>query len=268
MTIDLILVPQGAEYKAVIRGIKALLTSSSTIPKVYALPIGPSVSNTLQQVFSETGDELDGKFVLLIGLGGSLSPHYQIGDVMLLHSMCKGTSKVKGHYNPEVKLDSTQTCQKWDISSPRIQHFYSELQTLTSAQTSREDQISPNIDIVQGVTMDRMVTTPDEKRELQRLYQADVVDMESAYVVDFLQSRGATVAVVRVISDNSDTDVPDLNMAIDSLGSLNFRKMLWQFLKQPVAAMRLIRGSLKGLKQLTRISSTCASIWGPPSDTN
>lgn len=262
MTIDLVLVPQGAEYNAVVRGLKAQQTSSSSIPTVYPLPIGQAVSTTLQQVFSETADELEGKFVLLMGLGGSLSPHYRVGDVMLLQSVCKGYSAPKRHQPPEATLESKQRWQLY-ASELLVQNFHSNLQNLTPAQTSRKSFDSPNIGIVQGVTVDRMVVTPDEKRELQQIYQADVVDMETAYVVDFLHTRGATVAVVRVISDDSDTDVPDLNMAIDASGSLNLRKMLWQFLKQPMAAMRLIRGSLKGLKQLTLVSSSCASMWIP-----
>lgn len=282
MTIDLILVPQGAEYNAVIRGLEGVSSRSNhrCVPTVYPLPIGQAVTTALQSLFPK-GSELDGKFILLMGLGGSLSARYQVGDVMLLHSVCKGGADPKKRNSP-AHSDPKHRLPTWDIITPLVQHFYSELQNLTVHQTVCESHTASSVgtasnvgvsnvdtvsaDMVQGVTLDRMVTSPDEKNELRRIYQADVVDMESAYVVEFLQSRGATVGVIRVVSDDSDTDIPDLSPAIDATGSLNGFKMAWQFLNQPIAAMRLIRGSLKGLKQLSHISAYCASIQPPKTD--
>ncbi|MBR8829266.1 MAG: phosphorylase [Gomphosphaeria aponina SAG 52.96 = DSM 107014] len=74
LPIDVILVPRGAEYKAVCRG---LSLSNSPQPEVMPIPVG---INALTGYL--TNYELK-SVVLLMGLCGSLSPQYVAGDVVI-----------------------------------------------------------------------------------------------------------------------------------------------------------------------------------------
>ncbi len=211
MSIDLIFVPQGAEYKAVCRG----LAGSMTKPEVVAIPIGVKpVSRYLQ------GRKFPGKRVLLMGLGGSLSPQHQVGDVVVYESCL---------YIANNSQIVTKNC---DL---QLTNF---LQQKLAAK------------LVKGLTSDRLIYNATEKRELEQRYEVSVVDMEGYAVLN----RFASVAIVRVISDNCHDNLPDLNWAINDEGKLEEIKMAIAFLRQPLAASRLIRGSLKSLKVLEEVT--------------
>lgn len=95
---------------------------------------------------------------------------------------------------------------------------------------------------------DRVITTVAEKKRLSDRYQADVVDMESAVLLDAMpQTR---IAVLRVISDDCSHDLPDMSGAIGPDGSLRAGTLAQSFLKRPVAALKFISSSLQGLKVL------------------
>jgi hypothetical protein len=59
---------------------------------------------------------------------------------------------------------------------------------------------------------------------------------------------------LRIVSDDRCGDLPDLNQAIDSQGNLQTLPMAIALIKQPMAAIRLIKGSLTGLKALEQIT--------------
>jgi hypothetical protein len=211
MTIDSIFVPQGAEHQAVCRG----LARSMAKPEVMAIPMGVKpVSRYLQQ------QNFQGKRVLLLGLGGSLSPQHQVGDVVVYESCLYIASN-----SPLV----TKNCD------PQLTHWLR--QKLTAK-------------MVKGLTSDRLIYSPREKRELGLRYDVTVVDMESYAILNHF----AAAAIVRVISDNCHDHLPDLNWAITAEGKLDGMKMAIAFLGQPLAASKLIRGSLTGLKILEELT--------------
>jgi hypothetical protein len=76
--------------------------------------------------------------------------------------------------------------------------------------------------------------------------------MEGARVLAAL--LGQKVAMVRVISDEVGQNLPDLAPAIDNQGNLQPLPLARQMLIRPVAALNLIRGSLKGLSQLAGVA--------------
>ena len=274
MPVDLILVPQGAEYSAVTRGLKASGSLNANRPDVWAIPFGIKALNYLERVSLMRENERvplwNGKNILLMGLGGSLSGQCKPGDIVLPKSLKVGVDSAccySGDILPEDGGDvngverssvypSAQQIWSVDVFEPSlIQALY---QTLI--HTLSDLPCPPKIVIAHGVTSDRIITTALEKQWLGRAYDAAVVDMEGAHIVDFFQHRGAQVGIVRVISDGSETDIPELNVAIDEEGSLNFGAMIWQFFQQPVAAAHLVQGSLKGLKRLERIAACCAFL--------
>ncbi len=61
--------------------------------------------------------------------------------------------------------------------------------------------------------------------------------------------------MLRVVSDDLTGDIPNLDSAIDPNGNLQTWPMAIAFLQQPLAAIRLIKGSLRGLKTLQQITT-------------
>jgi hypothetical protein len=84
--------------------------------------------------------------------------------------------------------------------------------------------------------------------------------MEGYSYVRELQRREISVAMVRIVSDDLCGDLPDLNQAIDSQGNLQNLPMAIALIKQPMAAIRLIKGSLTGLKALEKITAQLFTV--------
>ena len=209
--IRVILVPAGAEYQAVQRAMKQVQAG----PQVVAIPAGPQGVTRFLQTWEEQ-DLLGG--VLLMGLGGSLSPELDVGDAVLIEKVFEaGSSQV-------YECDHTLTAQ-----------------------------ISEQLGIVigVGVSCDRVITTAVEKHQLHKHYGAEVVDMEGAALLKGLPN--GKIVILRVISDNCHHDLPDISNAIGPDGSIKPIYLALSFLRRPMAALRLIRGSLKGLKCMESI---------------
>ncbi|MEL6259978.1 MAG: hypothetical protein AAFR12_02845 [Cyanobacteria bacterium J06626_6] len=221
LKIQLILVPAGAEYWAVRLGLNRVKNSVSSLPHVVAIPAGPSGV----KAFLETGalDNLlqkDG--ILLVGLGGGLSARCGAGDVLVLNRIWNALDASEGRAS--------------DCDPALTRQIAEQLGALVGA----------------GVTCDRVITTAAEKEALGDRFSADVVDMESVGLVDALaRSNSSRVAVVRVISDDAKSTLPNLSVAIGEKGELRPRDIAMSFLSHPFAAVRLIRSSLKGLMGLS-----------------
>lgn len=217
---DALLVPQGAEYQAVCRGLKQ---ASIAAPPVLAIPIGATATRRFLQ--KAIADYHPAK-VLLLGLCGSLQSQYSVGDVVL-YSNC--------------------------LYSPHATSRLQERPCDPSLTALLAERLGDRVACVNALTSDRVVATVSEKRYLGQLSGADVVDMEGFAVLEALNSSGASVAMLRVVSDDSQHDIPDLSAAIAPDGTLKPLPLALGLLKQPLAATRLIRGSLKGLQVLQRL---------------
>jgi hypothetical protein len=66
------------------------------------------------------------------------------------------------------------------------------------------------------------------------------------------------VGMIRVVSDDCFHDLPDLSAAFSPEGSLKPLPLAIGMARQPLAASRLIRGSLKGLSRLEKLSRQLA----------
>ena len=216
LPVDAILVPQGSEYRAVCRGLNRI---NQVRPLVFPIPIG---SQSLTRYLKQTKIDLPSR-VLLIGLCGSLLPQWQPGNVVLYQSCVDAASKQRRHCNVR----------------------------LTALLHNR----LPKADRVTGLTSDRFIWSSAEKQDMGQRYQSDVVDMEGFAALYVLQAAGVEVAMVRVVSDGCLHDLPDLNRAIDAHGSLRPLPLALGLLKQPIAAARLIRGSLTGLNRLQQVTA-------------
>ncbi|MEH1921724.1 5'-methylthioadenosine/S-adenosylhomocysteine nucleosidase family protein [Nostoc sp.] len=219
LPINTILVPQGAEYKAVCRGLSGV---TGSIPTIVAIPVGMKpLLKYLQQ-----GQFLAPKSrVLIMGLCGSLSDRYTVGDLVL--------------YQDCIYQGQQQECDRT---------FTAQLHSALSTQHS-----PPNL--VKALTSDRVIWSAAEKRSLGGTLAADVVDMEGFTALEFFNTAGVSVAILRVVSDDCQHNIPDLTSAINSNGSLNPFPLAMVMLRQPLAAIRLIRGSLTALKVLEQVTN-------------
>lgn len=202
--ISVILVPQGAEHRAVCRGIQSLVNP----PKVIPIPAGGAVKANLDRV--SDADE-----ILVMGLCGSLSPEFEVGTIALYRACIDFSGQV-------------QDCDR----------------ALTQRLESRL-QVSP----VLGLTSDRVICSAIEKRDLGKTYDAAVVDMEG-----FAMLSQRSVAMLRVVSDDLRGDLPDLSSVIAN-GKIQTLPMAKAMIQKPIAAGRLIRGSLTGLRKLRRLAA-------------
>ncbi|KAM3099216.1 phosphorylase [Phormidesmis sp. 146-12] len=202
----LILVPQGAEYQAVCRGVKR----TARPPQVVPIPVGIEPVTRFLQTWQPLQSD-----ILVMGLCGSLTAQFQVGDVVLYRE-CVDQSG-----------------------------------TIWTCDASQFEKIAPP---VRGLTSDRILTSAIEKRNLGKLHQSAVVDMEGIAILKGLP--GASISMLRVVSDDSEYDLPDLSGAIDSEGRLQPLPLAMGLIKQPIAATRLIRGSLKGLQALQSLTAS------------
>lgn len=214
--LDLIIVPQGAESQAVVRGLQQCGLDAAV--EIMSIPIGNTL---LSQTLTYYAQKLSkAKQVLLMGLCGSLDPNYVVGD-------CIAISSCIDQHQHQVDLNL-------------------ELTTKITKQLS--------IDAVASLTSDRIITQAAAKHKLSQQYPVNVVEMEGYDYVTQLQQQGIAVAMVRVVSDDPTGNIPDLNQAVDSQGNLPTIPMAIALIKQPRAAIRLIRGSLIGLKALEQVT--------------
>ncbi|NER81774.1 MAG: phosphorylase [Leptolyngbya sp. SIO1D8] len=217
--IQVVLVPAGAEYQSVKRAMQQVQNP----PQMIAIPTGPQALKRFL-ITKQAQYVLQANRILVLGLGGSLSTAYTIGEGLLLEKMwCGFVTEGLPVY----------VCDR----------------TLTQAIAQR----LPHIALGTGVTCDRVITTAAEKHQLRDRYGADIVEMEGAALLRALPSH-CSVAILRVISDDCHYDLPDISTAIGPDGHLKPMVLTWRFLRNPLAALRLIRGSLQALKALENVT--------------
>ena len=210
-SIDTILVPQGAEYQAVSKG----LTQAGK-PKIHIISISIGVDHLKEYLNRENL----GQNILVLGLCGGLSPQYAVGEPVIY----RGCYSLEGNF----------------------------LATDTQLTEAIEKQL-PQASVVTGLTSDRPICQAREKLDLAQRYPTQVVDMEGYGCLQLLQNSGVAVAMVRVVSDDCLYDIPNLEAAIKD-GKLNSSQVAISMLRQPLAAIRLIQGSLAGLKTLHQVA--------------
>ncbi len=162
----------------------------------------------------------DHSALLVMGLCGSLSSHLRIGELAIYQS-CISFSR------EEIFCDRALTL--------RLQNHF-------------------GVAAVRGLNSDRVICSAREKQGLHEQYGADVVDMEGFAVV-----QRFSVAMLRVVSDDVQFDMPDLSGVIVD-GKIQPVRMAKAMVKKPISASRLIRGSLTGLKRLRQIAADLAPV--------
>ncbi|MFW6359676.1 MAG: phosphorylase [Chroococcales cyanobacterium] len=221
MNVDAIFVPQGAEYKAVYKG---LLQAKTPVPPVFATPVGLiPLTRYLEQWRQENKFSTTQPAVLLMGLCGSLLPRHRVGDVVIYEHCLT----VSGEY---------QECDR--ILTKQI-----------------EKKLENKVSRVRSLSCDRVISTAKEKHQLGKQYNTDVVDMEGIAALNVLSETNISVAMLRVVSDDSSHDIPNLSAAFNSDGALQTIPLATAMIQQPLGAIRLIQGAMQGLKTLQKITA-------------
>lgn len=225
LTIDAILVPQGAEYRAVRRGLPATAKNLQVLP----IPMGLQPLKRYLEQWKQTREFLikPPTRLLLMGLGGSLSPQLKVGEIVLL----KGCI-----YAP---TPSETGSSKYDRNLSNLLYH----------------RLPKKVRLVTGLSSDRIICSASEKLQLGQTYGADVVEMEGFAVLEAFRQAGIAVAMLRVISDSAEHNIPDLTSAFDSDGSLKPFPLAMSMLRSPIASFRLIQGSLIGLRKLQQVTA-------------
>lgn len=221
-----ILVPEGTEYKTVCRGLSRI---KSPKPLVVPIPVGSKPVTDYLEQWQQTEDFLTAKplGILLMGLCGSLSPQLAVGNIVVYQTCAYMSNKTTGLLH---------SCD-------------SELTTLLRHKLGEE------VSEVRGLTSDRIIVSAQEKRHLGQLYNTQVVDMEGFAALEILSRLGVAVGIVRVVSDDADHNLPNLPSAISPEGSLQPLPLALGMMRQPIAATRLIRGAMHGLRVLQEVTT-------------
>lgn len=224
--ISAVIVPQGAEYKSVCRGLRHIADPTLS---VMPIPVGvlPLTRYLEKLQKNKHFSNYQSSNVLLMGLCGSLTPHYNVGDIVLYQS-CVYQSPV----------DSQLLEKKTDPNLTNL--LYDKLQGKAS--------------LVTALTSDHIIDSALEKQHLGQLYNTKVVDMEGFAALNILSQAGIAVAMVRVISDDAHQNMPNISSAISPDGTLLPLPLAIGMMRQPIAATRLIRGSLNGLRVLENVT--------------
>ncbi len=227
--IKTIFVPQGAEFKAVQRGLKR---GCDPVPNLRAIPMGPTAvaAYVKQWIASEAASGSTAGAVLIMGLCGSLTPTLTVADAVVYASSLVDVADALPAAKEKLMFDSG---------------LYSTLL----------ERLEKSVTGVTGLMCDRVVHEAAAKQTLAQLYGADVVDMEGYSILSILQAAGVPVAMLRVVSDDAEHDFPDLSGALTAQGTLKPLPLAMTLIRQPRQAWRLIRGSLRALQQLERLTA-------------
>ena len=220
---DTVLVPQGTEYQAVYKGMAENTSKLNIIP----IPAGINPLTNFLKQWEQTPEFLNKvpQGLILMGLGGSLSLNYSVGDVILY----KKCGLMDDDKNNGVQCDRFMT-------------------------DSLFQQLGNRALMGEGITSDHIICSAQEKLLLGKKYQADVVDMEGYALLNWSEQLNIPVAMIRVISDGCQQDLPDLTGAFGEDGSLQPLILARQMLKNPSNSIHLIRSSLKSLQVLKEVA--------------
>src|SRR5262249_27671944 len=106
-------------------------------------------------------------------------------------------------------------------------------------------------DPVVGITSPRIATTPARKTALADR-GVTVVDMETYSILAVAARAGIPAAVVRIVADPHDWELPDFNRALNEDGGLNGWKALRVALGSPLRTLKLLGANRRAMQSLGR----------------
>lgn len=168
--------------------------------------------------------------LLIAGLAGGLDPALKSGDAVI-YELCydariNDTQTTNGL--PGSKEKSSGCDEKASIRcDDEFSGFLFELLQSSNQRCLRGS----------GVTVNRIITEAKNKASLGVGYHAVAVDMESYDVLKVCAAAGLSAAVLRVISDEVGSDLPDFNRAAEPDGRLNIWRTAVAMAARPMASL-------------------------------
>lgn len=137
-------------------------------------------------------------------------------------------------------------CKLGDVIAPQSVRLETSATSLSIVEDLQHRAVQAGaINIPALITADHVVATANEKSRLAA--HGDAVDMESFAILEVAQAKKIPAAVLRVISDDFDTDLPEnLDSMIDTHGNLKMGGVVRYVTAHPTkvpALMRLGRDS-------------------------
>jgi adenosylhomocysteine nucleosidase len=148
------------------------------------------------------------KLVLMAGYTGGLCDRLAVGDVVLATEVMDQAGKL------------------WPATWPAA---------------PLEGEWQPPLHRGRLLTVDKIISAPEEKRRLGQQHGALAVDMESAVLAQLCSERGVPFGCVRVVSDAVDTPLSPHLARLFSGGKLSMLGVLFTLLRRPTLALEFWR---------------------------
>jgi nucleoside phosphorylase len=197
-----------------------------TCPSILAIPVGGKAVEKalLRELISQKIGANSPQGIIVMGLAGSLSPQLKLGQVVLYRSCL------------DLESDQLLFCD-------------------SSATGYLVEKLGHKVQLVEGLSSDRVITEAEEKQNLGKRYRVQVVDMEGAAILKFFAAQQIPVVILRVISDEINQSLPDLSQVYNSAGELQTWPLTKALISQPITGFNLIRSSLYALKILEKLAT-------------
>ena len=171
----------------------------------------------------------------------SSASEFRKPDAVLIIGLCGGLAASL----PEGRIVVYKECLSTEDAKPPLRCSQPIVDSVVALLTGS------NIccDRVIGITSPRIATKRDERLALAR-YGATVVDMESYSILNAAASARVPAAVLRVVSDSIDRELPDFNRALNDAGALDGRKALKVALGSPIRTAKLLAANKRAMREI------------------
>ncbi len=180
-----------------------------------------------RQALIEVAERLRLVLVLSIGYAGALDPDMRVGDVFLADSV----RYLEGNFENFTKNSIKEL--------PLVSALVNQAMFLACPK---------GVSVYRGnlLTVDKVVSTPEEKKKLENHLAVHAVEMETYALVEETESRALPFLSIRAISDEAGHELLDCSHLIQGDGEVSKVKAGWHVLSHP--------GDLKSLLALKECS--------------
>jgi len=180
------------------------------------------------------------KAEMALGLTSSAS-EFRKPNAVLIIGLCGGLTPSL----PEGKIVVYTDCLSTEVANAPLRCSQSITDSVVALLAASSIQCDRSV----GITSPRIATTRDERLALARS-GATVVDMESYSILNAAATAAVPAAVLRVVSDSIDRELPDFNRALNDAGALDGRKALRVALGSPIRTAKLLAANKRAMQYL------------------
>ncbi len=216
----LIVVAINEEFKAVAKHLKSKSGGShknfkNVLGTISEFPVEILMTSmgkkAVSDVCSQALDPTQHGGVLVIGYCGGLSLTLKIGDSVIASHVLENDAQAR------IPLDAA-LCEKLGRA-----HVAEGLSYRCVSMTTQE----------------RVIESPTEKHNLLKATSAEAVDMESYCIVAQAKEKGVPAAVIKIVVDDSETELPNFNEYFEKKGKMDHLGVASVFVSQPALSLQL-----------------------------